>query len=133
MDGGDGVVVVLISPGELPAGAADGPGSIAYGGDVHVRVARSQMKKAGTSLRLEVRALLCILARHRLDTRDVRLFFTRKTSRRCAKNWSREAPSSEKLGRAMCFAFATEKIRMATLFNCLTVRNYRVICDLDPD
>src|SRR5216684_7304360 len=39
VNGGNGVVVVLRSPSELPARAADGPGSVAYGSDVQVGVA----------------------------------------------------------------------------------------------
>src|ERR1700691_6248533 len=40
MNGGDGVVVVLRSPGELPAGTPGGPGSIADGSDVNIGVAK---------------------------------------------------------------------------------------------
>jgi hypothetical protein len=40
MNGGDGVVVILRSPGELPAGTAYGPGAIADWSDLHIRVAK---------------------------------------------------------------------------------------------
>src|SRR6202795_1275830 len=40
VNGRNGIVVVLRSPGELPARAADGPGSIAYGSDVQVGIAK---------------------------------------------------------------------------------------------
>src|SRR5450631_1841954 len=40
VNGGDGFVVVLRSPGELPTRAADGPGSIAHSSYVQVRVAK---------------------------------------------------------------------------------------------
>ena len=40
VNGGDRFVVVLGSPGELPARAADGPGSVAHGSDVQVGVAK---------------------------------------------------------------------------------------------
>src|ERR1700675_1124556 len=40
VNGGNGVVVVLRSPGELPARAADSPGSVAHGSDVQVGIAK---------------------------------------------------------------------------------------------
>src|SRR5580704_2279065 len=40
VNGGDGVVVVLRSPGELPAGTAGGPGAEADGSDFHIGVAK---------------------------------------------------------------------------------------------
>src|ERR1700694_2674 len=40
VNGGNGVVVVLRSPGELPARAANGPGSVAHGSDVQVGIAK---------------------------------------------------------------------------------------------
>src|SRR6202051_2407768 len=40
VNGGNGVVVVLRSPGELPARAADSPGSVAHGRDVQVGIAK---------------------------------------------------------------------------------------------
>src|SRR5229473_193221 len=40
VNGGNGVVIVLRSPGELPARAANGPGSVAFGSDVQVGVAK---------------------------------------------------------------------------------------------
>ena len=39
MDGGDGFVVVLRTPGEFPVAAADGPRAKADGGEVKVRIA----------------------------------------------------------------------------------------------
>src|SRR5258708_37515183 len=40
VNGGDGVVVCLRSPGELPARAANGPSSVAHGSDVQVGIAK---------------------------------------------------------------------------------------------
>src|ERR1700674_2931427 len=40
VNGGNGVVVVLRSPGELPVRATNGPGSVAYGSDVQVGIAK---------------------------------------------------------------------------------------------
>src|ERR1700687_1032480 len=40
VNGGNGVVVVLRAPSELPVRAANGPGSVAYGSDVQVGIAK---------------------------------------------------------------------------------------------
>ncbi len=40
LDGGDGIVIVLRAPTELPVTSTDGPGAKADGGDLHVRVAK---------------------------------------------------------------------------------------------
>src|SRR5208282_5781234 len=40
MNGGDGVIVVLRAPGELPATAPDRPGSITYGRDLQIGLAK---------------------------------------------------------------------------------------------
>src|SRR5271169_6857664 len=40
VDGGDGIIIVLFSPAELPSCAADGPGAVSDGCNMHVRISK---------------------------------------------------------------------------------------------